>query len=109
LEFTYAVEMNAPTWSIESASPYDEAHDGTGYSYNKGTPQEFIPLVINLLTETDRDNFIDFVQDIVEGGFRVFRYTNHDGEQFDVKFFNEIWDFGDGTVPYSTQVQLLRV
>jgi hypothetical protein len=109
LEFEYALEMSPPMWNAISASPYDQAHDGTSYSYDKGTAQEFIPLTIDLLTEADRDNLIDFVNNIVEGGFRVFRFTNHDGEWRDVKFFNEKWNFGDGTVPYSVSVELLRV
>lgn len=109
LEFDFALEMNAPTWNAHSGSALDEAFDGTTYAYDKGTPQEFIPLTINLLTTADRDNITNFVKNIVEGGFRVFRFTNHDNEFFDVKFFNETWDFGDGTVPYSVQVNLLRV
>lgn len=109
LEFEYALEMSSPTWNAHSGSPLDEAFDGTSYSYDKGTPQEFIPLTINLLTEVDRDSLINFVENIVDGGFRVFRFTNHDGEWFDVRFFNETWDYGDGTVPYSVSVNLLRV
>jgi len=109
LEFDYAVEMNAPTWNAISASPLDEAFDGTSYSYDKGTAQEFIPLTINMLTEADRDALIDFVENVVEGGYRVFRFTNHDGEWFDVRFFNETWDYGDGSVPYQIQVELLRI
>ena len=109
LEFTYALELNANMWNAKSGSPYDEAFDGTSYSYSKGTPSEFIPLKIDLLTEVDQDNIIDFVENVVSGGFRVFRFTNHDGEWFNVRFFNETWDFNDGTVPYSLFVNLLRV
>jgi len=109
LEFTYALEMTAPTWNANAGSPVDQSFDGTIYSYDKGTPQEFIPLKIDLLTEADRDALIDFVENIVEGGFRVFRFTNHDNEWFDVKFFNETWDYEDGTVPYSVSVNLLRI
>lgn len=109
LEFEYALEMNSPTWDANSGSAIDQSFDGTIYSYGKGTPQEFISLKIDLLTEVDRDAFIDFINDIVEGSYRVFRFTNHDGEWFDVQFMDEIYDFGDGTVPYSLQVRMKKV
>jgi len=109
LEFVYAVEMNAPTWNVNSGSVIDQTFNGTVYSYNKGTSQEFIPLKIDLLTEADRDSLINFVLNNVEGGYRVFRFTNHDGEWFDVRFFNEEFNFGDGTFPYSISVVLLKV
>lgn len=109
LEFTYALQMDPPLWSAISGSVVDESFGGNTYSYNKGTPRETIPLKIDLLTMQDRDDLINFIENVVYGSFNVFRFTDHDGEENDVRFFDQVFDFGDGTVPYSITIELLKV
>jgi hypothetical protein len=105
IELTWGLEMNAPTWRVTKK----KAQDGTMFSYVKGVPQHKIPLTLNVLTESERDSLINFILNVVEGKFRVFRYTDHDNTEHDVRFLDEVFDFGDGRIPYSLPVTLLKV
>lgn len=108
IELTWGLEMNSPTWKVDRGTPSKRAFDGTLYVYEKGISQHKIPLKIDLLTEAERDSLIAFVLNIVEGSYRVFRYTDQHGDEHDVRFLNEEFDFGDGTFPYSVPVTLLK-
>lgn len=108
VQLSWGLEFNAPTWRVTAGSVKKRAQDGTIYSYVKGTPQHQIPLVLNMLTEAERDELINFIQNVVDGRYSVFRYTDQDGREHDVRFLDEEFDFGDGAVPYSLSVTLLK-
>ncbi len=108
IELTWGLSMNAPIWNATAGSVIKFAQDGTAYSYIKGVAQERIPLTITMLDETERDSLINFIQNIVKGRLYVFRYTDQDNEEHDVRFLDEIFDFGDGQIPYSLSVTLLE-
>jgi hypothetical protein len=109
IDLVWGLEFNAPTWQAEAGSVTKRAQDGTVFSYVKKVPQQRIPLILNMLTEAERDSLIDFVLNIVKGRLRVFRYTDQDSVEHDVRFLDEEFDFGDGQVPYSLPVTLLTV
>jgi hypothetical protein len=109
IELTWGLQMTAPTWRADAGALMKQAHDGTVFSYIKKTSQRQIPLTLNMLTESERDALIDFVLNVVEGRYRVFRYTDQDYDEHDVRFLDEEFDFGDGQVPYSLPVTLLKV
>ena len=108
VQLAWGVEDKAPTWKSEAGSVMKRAHDGTIHASTKRVPKRKIPLTITMLTETERDELIDFILDISEGRLRVFRYTNQDGEVRDVRFLDEEFDFGDGQIPYSLTVMLME-
>ena len=108
IELDWGLELNAPTWRAEAGSIVKRAFDGTPHSQVKRTPNRKIPLTLNMLTETERDALINFVQNVVDGRFRIFRYTDQDSVEHDVRFLDEDFDFGDGAVPYSLKVTLLE-
>jgi hypothetical protein len=109
IELTWGLEMNAPTWRVIAGSVQKRAFDGTIHAAVKRVSERQIPLVLNVLTESERDSLIDFIIDVVEGRYRVFRYTDQDSEEHDVRFLDEEFDFGDGTVPYALPVTLVKV
>lgn len=108
VQLTWGLEMNAPSWKVKAGAVDKRAFDGTIYSYVKRISERQIPLILNLLTESERNTLIDFIKTVVEGRYRVFRYTNQDNEVFDVRFLDEEFDFGDGQVPYSLPVTLIE-
>lgn len=109
IELTWGLSVNAPTWNATAGSVIKFAQDGTAYSYIKGVAQQRIPLTITMLDVTERDSLINFIQNIVKGRLYVFRYTDQDSEEHDVRFIGEVFDFGDGQIPYSLPVTLLEV
>ena len=109
LNFTQGLEIKAPTFGASIGTPDKRTFDGTLYIYEKGVAKETIPLTIDLMSETERDNLIDFILNITDGGFSVFRYTDQDEDIHDVRFMNNEYDFGDGTFPYSVQLELLEI
>lgn len=106
VELTWGLEANAPTWNATAGSVLKFAQDGTSYSYVKGISHRKVPLTITMLTEAERDSIIEFIEDVVAGRFRVFRYTDQDSIEHDVRFLDEEFDFGDGQVPYTLTVTL---
>jgi len=109
LEFQSALSIDPPLWNANIRTLLAKAQDGTAYSYVKGISEETIPIKIDLLTLSERDALIDFILNTVEGSYRVFRYTDQDSRTHDVRFLNEVWDFGDGTFPYSVPFTLVEV
>lgn len=109
VELSSGLEMRAPSWKAEIGTVTSKAFSGKIFAYEKGPVNHKIPLKIDLLNVADRNSLIDFVENTVEGSFRVFRYTDQDGETHDVRFLNEDFDYGDGTFPYSLSVTLLEV
>ena len=107
LQFSSGLELQPPTWNIGIGTVVKEAFDGTTYAYEKGVSKETILLKIDLLTEIERDDLIDFIFNTVEGSYRVFSYTDQDNNVRDVRFLNEEYDFGDGTFPWSVSLLLL--
>lgn len=109
LEFEAGLAIDPPLWNVSVKSVSAKAQDGTAYAYLKGITEETIPLKIDLLTEQERDDLIDFIKNTVKGSYRVFTYTDQDSNVNNVRFLDEAWDFGDGTYPYSVSFTLVVV
>lgn len=102
------LQMNAPTWEVDVGTVSDLSFNGTVYSYKKGINTRVIPLTIDIISEEEREDLIDFILNKAEGSYNLFNYTDQDGEIHIVRFLDEIFNFEDGSIPYSITIKLLK-
>jgi len=107
LVFYHAVQLEPHVLKDEYPNPLITTLDGTDYSYRKAVYRTILPLKIDLMLSIERSDLINWINNIVLGGFRAFDYTNQANTTYNVKIMEDMLDIGEGSYPYSTELTLL--
>jgi hypothetical protein len=106
LIFSNGIELGIPLFGYDYYVPEARTLNATMYAYRKGAKRYTIPLAINLMSTTERNNLRNWFLNVAEGPRRIFNYKNQDSYQFNVRFLDSTLEFGEGTYPYSVSMLL---
>lgn len=108
----YAELGNGETWGRVQAR--GRTQDGTFQAADKGVQVRQFRLSFREMTTADKDDLESFVNTVAVGSTLEVNYTDHNGDQWVVKFlserldFTENWDSGAGRFDVSFNLEVLR-